>query len=671
MLDTLRIDDRRVVADGERFGDGGAYEALSGRASFALDPDAPLNAPICDLALAPRDAAGMVRFSADCWILRPLDPARAGGTLLFDVLNRGNKTALRLNNAVVNNRPQRAEHFGDGFLMRRGVTVVACAWQWDASEGLGRMTMQVPSAPISGPVRCQFVPGRPTALMPLADRDHLPLEPADPEQPDATLTVRDAPFAPPQPLPRSAWRFCGRASEAGGEPAPGRSHVWLDGGFAPGRIYEVVFRGENPPLAGLGFAAVRDFVSFLRHEAQGNPLAEGSGALPARAIAWGVSQSGRFLRHFLYEGFNEDEVGRTVFDGVLCDIAGAPRGSFNHRFAQPSRFDRGHEGNGYPTEQYPFHDLPVPDPLTGRNAGQFDRLIARGHAPKLFYTNSSNEYWAKGASLIHTDPLGRRDVPPAESVRIYHVAGTGHVAGPFPPGEAGYQPGVAEPIGRYPATPVDRRAVLRALFLALEAWLRDGTEPPASCYPRIADGTLVDGATAAAQWPALPGVRLPAGPRPAYEPDFGPDWARGIIAQEPPAAGREYPTLVPALDADGNELAGLRLPEVAVPLATYTGWNLRHPDTGAPQAMANVLGSVFPFAPTAAQAAARGDPRPSIAERYAGREDYLARVRGAAQELVARRLLLEDDVPALLERAAAGWDRFAQPRAAEAPLHAD
>src|SRR5579885_655868 len=304
MLSELQIDDRRVVAEGKHFGAGGAYEALTGRASFAIDPTAPLNAPICDLVLAPRNAAGRVRFTADCWILRPLDPACANGTLLFDVLNRGNKTALRLNNALVNNHPQRAEHFGDGFLMRRGVTLVACAWQWDASDGLGRMTMQVPSAPVSGPVRCQFVPGRQTALMPLADRDHLPLEPADPEQPDATLTVRDAPFAPPQPLPRAAWRFCGPAAD-GGEPAPGRSHVLLDGGFAPGRIYEVVFRGENPPLAGLGFAAVRDFVSFLRHERQGNPLAKGSTPLPARAIAWGVSQSGRFLRNFLYAGFNE------------------------------------------------------------------------------------------------------------------------------------------------------------------------------------------------------------------------------------------------------------------------------------------------------------------------------------------------------------------------------
>jgi len=665
MLSELRIEDRRVVADGQPFGETGRYESLTGRATFALDPTGPLNAPICDLALAPRDTEGRVRFTSDLWILRPIEPARGNGTLLFDVLNRGNKTALRLNNALVNNRPQRAEHFGDGLLLRRGVTIVACAWQWDASEGLGRMTMQTPSAPVSGPVRCQFVPGRRAALMPLADRDHLPLEPADPRQPDATLTVRDAPFDPPQPLPRTAWRFCGRLDD-GGAPGSGRSHVWLQGGFAPGRIYEVVFRGENPPLAGLGLAAVRDFVSFLRHEpGAANPLAEQGAALPARTIAWGVSQSGRFLRHFLYDGFNEDEAGRLVFDGVLCDIAGAPRGSFNHRFAQPSRFDRGHEGNGYPTEQYPFHDLPVPDPLSGRSAGQLDRLLARGRAPKLFYTNSSNEYWAKGASLIHTDPLGTRDVAPPDDVRIYHFAGTGHVAGPFPPGDAGSQPGVTEPIGRYPATPVDRRAALRALFLALEAWVRDGTAPPASCYPRIADGTLVSGAAAAAQWPAVPNVRFPSAPRPAYEPDYGPEWPRGIIAQEPPAAGREYPTLVPALDADGNELGGIRLPEVAVPLATYTGWNLRHPDTGAPEALANVLGSIFPFAATAAEAAARGDLRQSIAERYAGRDDYLERVRAAANELLARRLLLAEDLPALLERAEAGWTLFAQPAAAE------
>lgn len=656
MLSEIAITDRSVVADGQPFGAAGPYEALSGGATFAIDPLNPVNAPICDLALAPRDAAGRVTCSADIWLLRPLHAAGDAGMLLFDVINRGNKTALRLCNAPVTNRPRHADHFGDGLLLRRGVTIAACAWQWDVAEGLGRMRFTVPAAPVAGLVRAQFVPGAPAALMPLADRTHLPLAPADPAQADATLTERDAPLAEPRPIARARWRFCG---EVDGAPAAGRSHIVFTDGeqFAPGRIYEVVYRGENAPLAGLGLAAVRDFAAFLRDRAApGNPLAENGRTPPARLIAFGASQSGRLLRHFLQLGFNEDEAGRTVFDGVMADIAGAPRGSFNHRFAQPSRFDRGHEGHGFPTEAYPFNDSAVPDPLSERNAGALDTLLARGHAPKIFYTNTSAEYWGKGASLIHTDPLGTRDVTPPDNVRIYHFAGTQHVVGPFPPGAAGYQPGEPEPVARYPGTPVNFRLALRALFFAMDDWLRDGMPPPPSCHPTIADGTLVTGAQARAQWPAVPGAEFPPAPRASREYEYGPRWAQGIIDREPPGEGHVYPARVAALDADGHERAGVLLPEVAVPLATYTGWNYRHPDRGAPAALASILGSYFPLPATAAAAAASGDPRTPIAARYAGREDFLARVRAATEALIARRLLLAEDLAAVLDRAAAQWE---------------
>jgi hypothetical protein len=664
VLTSLHIEDQRAVADGEAFGAAGAYEILNGRAEFALDPHLPLNQRVCDLALAPLDDTGHVTFSADFWILRPIAPAGASGTLLFDVLNRGNKTVLRLNGAPASNRPRRREDLGDGFLLRHGVTVAACAWQADVLPGMARMLMQVPSAPVSGPVRCVFVPDRPQEVGPLADGLHLPYEPADPNQPDATLTVCDAPRAEPRLVPRDRWAFCGAEH---GRPAPGRTHFTVQGGLEPGRIYELVYRGENPPLIGLGFAAVRDFAAHLRHGGDAHDAL--TGERPVRCvIAYGPSQSGRFLRHFLYEGFNEDEAGRKVFDGVMSDIAGASRGSFNHRFAQPSRFDRGQEGHGFPTEVYPFNATAGPDPLTARNESAHGRLDGRDLAPKVMYTNSSAEYWGVSASLIHTDPLGERDVPPPENVRIYHFAGTQHVPGPFPVGDAGFMPGRPDPVGRFPGTPIDTRRPQRALFLALEAWILEGTPPPASCYPTIAGGTLVTRGQAAAQWPSIPGVVFPADARQPRVVDYGPEWSMGIISREPPAEGAEYRALAPALDADGNERGGVLLPEVAVPLATYTGWNYRHPDRGAPEALAAAIGSYFPF-PATAGSAAPGDSRSPIDRRYESREDYLQRFHTAATDLVQRRLLLQEDVPAVLERGAAQWDslmsRIATPQAGD------
>jgi len=660
MLEILTPLTRETILDGTPFGDAGAYEQLAGRAVFAVDPATPLNGPIVDLARAPRDADGLVRCVADWWLMRPVDGARSGGTLLYNVLNRGNKNALStFQEGSIGNRPHRPEDFGDGFLFRRGVMLAAVAWQGDVLPGLGRMLLEAPvatgeSGRISGPVRMVVNLHRPSRTAPLGRPDLGFYPPLDPDEPGATLLVRDTPYAEPAVIPRDRWRF---AVEEGGELRPSREHLWLADGFETGRYYEVVYTAADPKVQGLGFAVTRDLVGFLRQapaDAAGNanPAWSGDRSLVQRTIAYGASQSGRFLRHFLRDGFNEDEGGRRVFDGMMVHIAGAGVGGFNMRFAQPDR-TRAHQNGVYPIEVFPFAGLPETDPHTGRTAGLYDRARERGVMPRVIETNTSAEYWGAGASLIHTDPLGTRDAAIAEDQRIYLLAGTQHVPGDFPPRDAGYMLQLPYPLGRHPGSPVLTRPVLRALFVALDAWLRDGTPPPPSAYPRRDDGTLVSRDAAAASFPAIPDVRVPddwAVPRLL---GLGERFEDGIVDREPPSLGAAYAPLVPAVDADGNELGGVRLPEVAVPLATYAGWNTRHPSIGNSEGMVAMLGSFFPFPATAV---AGGDPRAPIAERYRSRADYFRHVERAIAELLERRLILEDDVPAFSRRAEETWD---------------
>lgn len=656
MLESLAITSREPVEGGRRFGAGGVYERISGRATFAVDPAHPRNGDIVDLTLAPRGADGRVRCVADFLLLRPLDAARANGTLLYNVVNRGNE------NALISLQSALPGEYGDGLLMNEGVTIAAVGWQADIRPGDGRFCLETPIArdgeqPITGPVRMEIVPDRAAASVALVRPDHAHYPPLDLGQADATLSVRDAPFDEPRLIPRERWRFA-KAESAEARPSP--NHVWLAGGFEAGRIYDVTYTAAEPRVVGLGFAATRDFVSFLRHDdadesGQPNPLWSGGCSTVARTIAYGASQSGRFLRHFLLQGFNEDEAGRQVFDGMLIHIAGAAIGSFNHRFAQPERRAHAYVNSLYQTETYPFHDEPLPDPHGGQTAGLLDRARAAGVRPKILSLNSADEYWACSASLTHTDPLGQCDVPLDDQSRAYMVAGTAHSPGVFPPAEAGYMMQIPYPTGALPNSPVPIRVVLRALFVALEAWLRDGA-PPESVYPRIADGTLVSRDTVIAAFPPIPGAGAPPVLREPRLLAHGPRWPDGIADQEPPGVGPAYRPLVSAVDADGNDQGGVRLPEVAVPTATYTGWNYRHPDTGRPDAPVAFLGSYLPFPASRAEAEASGDPRLPLTERYAGKDAYLALVEQCLTDLVARRLLLPGDAAPARRRAEKQWD---------------
>ncbi|MDP8923120.1 MAG: alpha/beta hydrolase domain-containing protein [Chloroflexota bacterium] len=649
----LEIRARRPFADGAVFGEVGAYERIDGVVRFAVDPADAANQAIVDLDITERGPDGRVHFLADFCLLQPADPARGNRRLLSEVLNRGRKNIPRhFNRAPAAAVPTAEIDPGDGFLMRRGWTVAWCGWQWDVVRSPALLGLEAPQAledgrPIQGRVSVEFQPNAPAPDKLLANRVHHPYPTVDLDDPDAELTVRDWPGGARTTIPRDRWRF---ARDDGGRPAPSDSHVWLAGGFEPGKVYEVVYRTGTCPVVGTGLLAVRDFTAFLRHGTAdaGNPCA---GRLD-RAYGYGVSQSGRFLRHFLYLGLNLDEEGRQVFDGLIPQVAGARRGQFNHRFAQPS--DQSTPSFGH---LMPFADDPQIDPLTGESGGLLDRQRALGGVPKLIYLNTSAEYWRGDSSLGHADVAGTHDIEPPAEVRSYLFASTQHGPGVLP---LQYVNPTEDSRGVHGFNAVDYTPLVRAALVNLDRWILEGVEPPPSVFPRLADGTAVRPADVLEPFRAIPGVTVPDPERllMIWRTELGPDAARGI-ADPPARLGEQYRNYVSAVDADGNEVAGIRLPTVVVPIATYTGWNPRDPATGGTGQIVSMQGSTLPFPATRAERERRGDPRPSIEERYRDRDDYLARVRIAAVELARQGYILEEDVEVTVESAAERYDAFA------------
>lgn len=626
----IEISERSPVLEGAVFGQAGAYERIVGRVHFALDPAGAANAAIRDLSLAETDVAGRVTFSATFFVLKPVDPTKGNGTSLLEVSNRGGKALLtRFCLAERHDDPRAKPHFGDAWLLEQGYTLAWVGWQWDVPDGvpLRVQPARLRDAGAPGLVRAEFIPDEPSTRMPLGDRSHRPIPLAEPLR----LGVRSHPDEASRDLPATTWRV----TEDG-------EAVVLEGGFKPGLLYEFVYRGKSPVVSGLGLAAIRDFVSFAKH---GGAVAEPLGQ-PQRAIAFGISQSGRLLRHFLFEGFNADEEGRMVFDGVWADVAGAGRGSFNHRYAQASRDGNPWTNVFYPTDLFPFHDEETHDGVAGQRGALLGAARAARVVPKIFYTNNSYEYWGRAAALVHMAPDGRADVSLAPLTRVYHLAGAQHGPGTIP---------ALPRASRYAALPVDHRPVQRALLDALRRWVSQDIEPPPSVYPRIADGTLVS--LDALQLPALAGFNAPAFPRLARRLDFGAEFERtGVMLAEKVVSRGAFPLRVPAFDADGIPLGGIRLPLVAVPLGSYLPWNFRAEPTGGPGHMANFVGSFLPFAKTEQARRIDGDPRPAIHERYRGRDEYLARVGAAADELIAARFLLARDRGFVLGQAAQLWE---------------
>jgi len=632
----IEVSERSDVLDGKPFATAGPYERIVGRAYFAVDPNLPANKIVVDLDKAPRNDEGLVEFSSDIYILKPRDPAHGNGGVFFEVSNRGTKGILsRFNRAAGSLDPRSALEFGDGFLLEQGYTLVWLGWQFDVPHTPGLMRLYAPvAAGITGLVRAEFVVDRKETRQSLADRNHIPYQVLNPDDPNLTLTIRDHADSARRVVPRETWQI------------ENRSRIVMPAGFEPGKLYELVYTSTDPAIVGAGPAAVRDLISFFKYGSNDDTVLGDHHNFIKRAYGMGTSQSGRFLRTFLYYGFNQDEKGRLVFDGVMAHVAGAGRGSFNYRFAQPSRDGHPFMNTFYPTDIFPFTDEAQTDPETGITDGVLSHATPPRAAPKIFYTNTSYEYYGRGASLIHTSIDGRKDMPIPATTRIYYLTGCQHGPAAFPPVR-----GLTQNL----PNPNDYSWTLRALLVAMDAWVKNGQEPPPSRYPKVADDNLVP--LGAVQFPKIPGVAFPTRIEKAWRVDYGPDFrTAGIDTIEPPKVGSAFPMLLPQVDADGNETSGIRMPATQVPLATYAGWNLRAPEIGAPDELYSMVGSFIPFARTRAERVKSGDPRLSVEERYTSKQAYLDKVQAAARNLATEGYLLDRDIPKVTERASAEWD---------------
>jgi hypothetical protein len=615
-------------AEGTSFGQAGAYERVVGTARGELDPGDPRNRGIVNLDKAPRNAAGKVEYSTDLFILRPVDGAKGNHEILYEVNNRGRKFMLpwlmdapaKPNGGL--NDPKTAEDAGNGLVLRQGFTLVWSGWDPDAPRDGAGLAMSAPIAtdqdrPIVSKIREELVSG---TRGPLAATFRLsyPAAIADPKQ--ATLTVRRKQAYPPAAIPAEGWEFADaqqiRLLPAGTKPAPGS-------------LYELTYQATAPKVLGIGFAATRDVIASLRRD-QPEIASPGGGPITA-VLAVGISQSGRYLRDHIGQGFNQDEAGRKVFDGVLTHISGAGRVFVNAAFGEPGRTNTQHEDHEYPENAFPFSTATTVDPLTG-TAGSL--LRGDGFDPLLIEVNTSTEYWQKGASLLTTDPAGHADLALPPTARVFMIAGTQHG------GRAGL--GTDRGACVNPRNPHSPAPALRALILDLNEWVTKGMAPPDSLVPRLADGTLVRPDETG--FPALPNfvtVREANAVTPPGDwvtPKRGP--AKNYPAESYPA--ESYAVRVAAVDADGNEVAGLRLPDHAVPLATFTGWN-QYAEPFPSGELCDRDGSWSPFARTKAERDAAGDPRLSLEERYGTKTAFVAKRRAAADELVRRRLLLAED----------------------------
>jgi hypothetical protein len=628
----ITINALEPFAEGKTFGDAGGYVRVRGVAQGVLDPDVPENADIVNLDKAARNKAGQVEYATDFFILRPAEPQRGSGVLVYDVTNRGSKRILQLiddvpaSDPISVNDPKTARDAGLGFLLGRGHSIVWSGWDPGAPRANNGLGADFPVAldkgkPITGHIRDEFQAGTRGPAELVVRRLSYPAASLD--QPNARLAVRHRESDKRRDIPRAEWEF-----------VDNRSIRLLPEGrtFEPFKIYELWYEASEPKILGIGFASVRDLVSFLRYERAGNPLLAEDAEI-RHAIGFGVSQSGRFLRHFLELGMNRDSAGRLVFDGVMSHVAGAGKVFANHRFGMPGRTATQHEDRLYPENWFPFGNAAATDPFSGETGA-----ILKGDPtdPLVIETNTATEYWQKGASLVHTDPSRENDAELPANTRVYLIAGTQHAGRPG----ADPRPGpCVNPRNPHSATPA-----LRALFHAMQEWVTKGIAPPPSRVPRVADGTAVKAETV--RMPRVRGFALAPGANRVTPPV---DWVNPSESGAPDDGPAQfYQTFVSAVDADGNEIAGIRLPPIAAPLATYTGWNVYRAEPGE---LCDRDGSRIPFARRRAEREAADDPRPSLEERYGSPEEYVAKVREAAAALVAERLLLPMDAEAFVAAA--------------------
>lgn len=624
------------------------YERIDASLKFGVYPDHPENAAIVDLEFAPRDSNGMVCFTADLTILTPVGPKQGNHGLLLELPNRGRRRVVANMNRAGAVTPGSIDiPPGDGFLFRHGFTVASIGWQWDVPPSDELMGLQAPVAsidgtPIRGQVSVEMRPNIPENTRLLANRVHEPYRATDTAEESAVLLVRDYEDDEDTVIDRSSWCF---GMELDGRIEQSNAHIYLESGFVPGKIYNAVYTTEGAPIVGSGLIAVRDVGAFLREKSAKNPCGSGF----ERAYAYGVSQTGRMLRHFMYLGLNVDEQGRRVFDGMLPHVAGARRGEFNHRFAQPSV----HSVPGF-GHLFPFADKTTIDPFSGEQSGLLDRLRERDAVPKIVYTNTSAEYWRGDASLVHVDPSGKFDLESSSDTRIYHFSGTQHAPGSVPQTFEDRNEGSR---GRYGFNVVDHAPLLRAALMNLDRWVKDGIEPPPDRHPRLDAGTAVERSAVLRTVSEFPdqSVLDPGRLWVQRTIDLGPESTKGI-GRYPVIEGDVYPSFVSDVDIDGNEIDGIPLPDIGVPVGTHFGWNPRDPETGAPEQHIAMMGATRFFPATRADRESTGDPRISIEERYHDREDYMTKVTKHTQILVSDGYLLEEDIDLVVSNAMVRYD---------------
>ena len=625
--------------DARDFGAVGRYEKLSGKAFGEIDPADPLNAGITYIQDAPRNERGRVEYVIDISILKPIESSRGNGTLLYDVVNRGARRAFEVFHlgAAGGNNPSRLADIGDAFLMRQGYTLVVSGWQADLPKNAGDFTAYFPSArrdggPLGKTITVELLVTKPTFTLSTGwdnGRALLPYPPFERQMDRARLIRRAHADAPDEVIPRGEWSF--GSCPDGKTVTPSNVDVCLPAGFSPDAIYYLSYLAIEPVVMGLAFAATRDVVSYLRYDtSSANPLVARAGRDPQpnairRAIMFGRSQSGRFAKDFVYQGFNQDEAKRIVFDGTIELTGGGRLTNVNSEFSMPGRFSTALVGHFTPGDQFPFTYETLTDPVSGRTDGLLERCRAQGMCPKIMHWDSGTEPWGARASLVRTDPLGKTDVRIPANVRLYYFAGTQHVPAGGPT-EGG--------ICQNPQNPNQYREAARALLNAMNDWIASGKAPPATRYPSVAARTLVRPLPQREfGFPEIPGRRYTGELNHLFINDE---------TQQPPVhlKDKQYTVLVPKVDRDGNEIGGVRSVTLQVPLGTYMGWNLRKKGFMEDRSC-YLQGSFIPFVRWRVD---RGnDPRPSLEERYGSKENYVRLVDAAAQRLQQEGFLLAED----------------------------
>ncbi len=649
-IKSIEIREDNLLENGKTFGNIGQYREIKGIAKFILDPNDEYNKKITDIENISTNNQGLVEFSSDIHIMLPLDSSKSNKKIIYDVNNRGNKVMLsQFNSAsrgvmVAGVAPE--DDIGNEFLMLEGYTLVWCGWSHDAPPINGKLRLfsseiAKDGEPIRGKIYSQFQPMKDVDQIMLSDRMHTPYPAVDTNEKEAILSFKKYPDDDPIVIPRDKWRF---AWNDGNEIIDNPNFIYMSDKFKAGIMYQVSYNAYGAKPTGLGLAATRDLVAYLKYSDNSDNPTNGD---IEQAFAFGVSQSGRFLRQFIYLDFNYDNLGREVFDGIMPHVAGGMRGEFNQRFGQASK-----DLPSVISQLYPSASIITDDIEGSSHDGLMEKFKERKSKSKVFFVNTGAEYWRGDASLIHTSADGKKDLESNENSRVYHLSSCMHGPGVWPPTDTQEADGMK---GQNYLNSIDYTPLMRALLTNLDKWASEGIEPPESSHPKVSDGTAVDPNSLREKYSKIP-INFPEHFSFPRKMNFGSN--EDIIETIPPTHGEKYSSIVSDVDEDGNEIAGIRHPDVQVPLATSTPWNLRHPDVGAPYQIIGLTGGPRGATVPLPKEKIDDDSRLSISERYSSKEDYLEKISNYSKKLIKQRFLLDFDLENILSRSEERWDYF-------------